>query len=346
MISLSRFLCWWPSINLDINAFIRECDRCKEKPSTHPSWVPWPVSFKPMQRLHADYCGPFLGRFWALVVEDAFSKFPEVFITSSPTASFTKSALQRLFAREGVAQVLVTDNGTHFSSKELQDWLRTIGCYPLFTAPRHPRSNGQAENFVRSLKVAIRAASPSTYEKLQACVDGFLLQYRNSTHASTKQAPALLFKGRHLRSSMALDTFDVTFFRGNDSRLREGLVLRRLGNRMFSIMDKEDGTVHRRHKDQITPSTPSCEPTSSSWPESLPSEAETDQQQPSEPTPISAPTEPISPPLQQPQPSTTATPPPEPLQLESSPVLRRSSRIRSLPRKLQDYHLTGRSCNS
>ena len=297
------------------------------KPRTHPNWVPWPVTFNPMQRLHADYCGPFLGRFWALVVEDSYSKFPEVFLTSNPTAAFTKSALQRLFAREGVAQVLVTDNGTHFSQKELRDWLLSIGCYPLFTAPRHPCSNGQAENFVRSLKMAVRASSPSTYEHLQACVDGFLLQYRNAAHASTRQAPALLFKGRHLRSSMALDTSDVKFFRGNNNRPCEGLVLRRLGNRMFFIMDKEDGTVHRRHKDQVTESAPESCPTTPR-PQPVPSEVPTgspDLQPP--PLQTQLPPQPSSP---------SPTPPPQlqpysPLPPPSPILLRRSSRIRKPP---------------
>ena len=89
-----------------------------------------PVTFRAMQRIHADYCGPFLGKFWALVVEDAFSKFPEVYLTTAATAAFTRTALQSLFAREGIPQVLVTDNGTHFSDRALQAWLHNIGCKP------------------------------------------------------------------------------------------------------------------------------------------------------------------------------------------------------------------------
>ena len=113
------------------------------------------------------------------------SKFPEVFLTKTPTAEFTRQALQKLFAREGIPMAVVTDNGTHFSAKALQDWLRSLGCTPVFTPPRHPKSNGQAENFVRTLKTAITAANPSTYEELDRSIDTFLLQYRNATHGST-----------------------------------------------------------------------------------------------------------------------------------------------------------------
>ena len=91
-------------------------------------------------RLHADaaptyidFCGPFLGRFYALVAVDAFSKFPQVFVTTSAPGTFTKRALRRLFAREGVPQVVVSDNGSHFTGDELQTWLRSVGCESIFT---------------------------------------------------------------------------------------------------------------------------------------------------------------------------------------------------------------------
>ena len=166
MKSLARLLCWWPSINSDIAEYVSECTACARKPRTYNNWKPWPVTIQPMQRVHADYCGPFLGKYYALVLEDAYSKFPEVILTESATVEFTKRALQKYFAREGIAQVLVTDNGTHFPAKDLQDWLKSIGCSPIFTAPRHPQSNGLAENFVRTLKTAINVATVKDFYSL------------------------------------------------------------------------------------------------------------------------------------------------------------------------------------
>jgi len=124
MKSLARLICWWPEINHDIVNFVRNCKRCAVKPSNHKNWKPWPTTMYPMQRIHADYCGPFLGKFYALVIEDSFSKFPEVFLTLNATADFTKQCLQKIFSREGIAQVLVTDNGKHFSCQNLQNWLK------------------------------------------------------------------------------------------------------------------------------------------------------------------------------------------------------------------------------
>jgi len=251
MKSLARLYCFWPSMNSDIQHFNSNCRHCFFKSNNHPKWKPWPLSFEPMQRVHADYCGPFLDRYYALIVIDSFSKYPEVFLTQSASSEFTRKAFQKFFAREGIPHCVVSDNGTHFTAQKLQDWMKQIGSTFIFTAPRHPQSNGQAENFVKSLKSAVRSCQPSNCDELENCIDNFLLQYRNAVHSSTKHTPAKLFKGRNLRTSLNLDTTEVFFRRGNDLRLSKGLMLQSLGNKMMSIVDVSDGSVHRRHCDQI-----------------------------------------------------------------------------------------------
>lgn len=274
-----------------------------------------------MQRVHADYCGPFLDRYYALVVEDAYSKFPEVFLTPSATATFTKRALRRYFAREGIPQALVTDNGTHFTGEEVQSWLRSIGCRSVFTAPRHPQSNGLAERFVRTLKTAIAAAEPMTKDDLEQAVDSFLLQYRNAAHPTTKKSPAALFKGRNLRTPADLESTDVLFYRGNNARPCQGLLLGRLGNRMYNVLDRADGTVHRRHVEQF-------EITADATPER--DEATTDDP-PEPPPPSPSPGDDSDVPNVNPEPDIT---------------LRRSVRERRPPARYKDFITTGRSCNS
>ena len=253
MKSLARMTCWWPTINNDIANVVRECKHCCNKNSRVTyNLSPWPVSYKPMQRLHGDYCGPFLNKYYALVLIDSYSRFPEVFLTTHATSDFTRKVLQKFFAREGIAQVLVTDNGTHFRSDEFEKWLKLCGCSHVFSPPRHPQSNGLAENFVKILKSAISAITPSNLTELDKCIDNFLLQYRNSQHCVTKQTPAFLFKGRNLRSALSFDTSEVMFFRGNENRISYGIVLRSVGNKIVEIIDVSDNTTHKRHIDQIS----------------------------------------------------------------------------------------------
>ncbi len=253
MNSLARLTCWWPEIDADITRKVNSCDQCFHKIQSQPSkWTPWPVNFEPWQRIHADYCGPFLQKYYALVVVDAFSGWSEVFYTASPNADFTVKALRKLFSREGVALTLVTDNGAHFTAQSIETWLKGIGCRHVFTAPRHPRSNGLAERFVKTLKSAMKSLNVKTYEELERQTDNFLLQYRSAIHCGKRTSPAQLFRGRKLRSAFqAILSADVAFTRGNEYRPAKGIIIRHLGERMVEILDLADGTCHRRHFDQI-----------------------------------------------------------------------------------------------
>ncbi|CAH8521992.1 unnamed protein product, partial [Schistosoma intercalatum] len=86
MKSLARLTCWWPEINADICRTANNCEKCHQL-KNHPSkWTPWTVSSEAWQRIHADYCGPFLGEYYALVVIDSSSKWPEIFFTTSPSS--------------------------------------------------------------------------------------------------------------------------------------------------------------------------------------------------------------------------------------------------------------------
>lgn len=253
MKSLARLSCWWPEMDADIKHTAKNCVGCVHKVhAKHSQWYPWPVTCETFQRVHADYCGPFLGKYYALIVIDAYSRWPEVFLTSSPSAEFTQQALRKVFSHEGVPTALVTDNGTHFSAKSLEDWLKGLGCRHLFTAPRHPQSNGLAENFVRTLKSAIASFSPTSFTELDRGIDNFLMQYRNAAHSVTGKSPAMLFKSRSLRTSLdCAKTADVTYFKGNDLRPATGIVLSSNGKRMVTILDLDDLSCHRRHIDQV-----------------------------------------------------------------------------------------------
>jgi hypothetical protein len=187
-----------------------------------------------------------------MVIIDSYSRWPEVLFTKSANSDFTIQALRKTFSREGVPQVLVTDNGSHFTAEKVTSWLKGVGCRHLLTAPRHPQSNGSAENFVRTLKSAINSINALNFHELERGVDNFLMQYRNAAHAVTRESPAKLFKSRILRTNLrCLESAEVTYQRGNDLRPATGIVLNQIGNRMVKILDMKDGSVHRRHVDQI-----------------------------------------------------------------------------------------------
>ncbi|KAL7842622.1 hypothetical protein SRHO_G00243110 [Serrasalmus rhombeus] len=201
MKSLARSYVWWPGIDSQIEHQAKSCDSCQrvqKDPGLAPlhPWM-WPSS--PWERIHVDFAGPFEGHMY-LVVVDAHSKWPEIHIMDSTTSSKTIQVLRELFSRYGIPHSLVSDNGPQFCSEEFSTFLKANGVKHIRSAPYHLAFNGLAERFVQTFKHALRSSRGTT--PLQQRLDTFLLTYRNTPHATTRESTAMLFIGRKLRSRL------------------------------------------------------------------------------------------------------------------------------------------------
>ncbi|XP_025758532.1 uncharacterized protein K02A2.6-like [Oreochromis niloticus] len=201
MKSLARSYVWWPGIDSQIELQAKACHSCQrvqKEPGLAPlhPWL-WPSC--PWERIHVDFAGPFEGHMY-LVVVDAHSKWPEVHIMDSTTAGKTIQVLRGLFSRHGIPHVLVSDNGPQFCSEEFRVFLKANGVKHIRSAPYHPATNGLAERFVQTFKHALKASRGTA--PVQQCLDTFLLTYRNTPHATTRETPAILFIGHKLRSRL------------------------------------------------------------------------------------------------------------------------------------------------
>ncbi|PFX21818.1 Uncharacterized protein K02A2.6 [Stylophora pistillata] len=151
MKALARLHVWWPALDSDIEQLVGDCETCQKTHSKAPltsdnRWM-WP--HRPWQRVHVDYCGPFFGGFF-LVVVDAKSKWLEVIPMSSTTAQATVDALRSLFAIHGLPEEIISDNGPQFIPQEFKDFLRYNHVKQILSAPYHPASNGEAERAEQS----------------------------------------------------------------------------------------------------------------------------------------------------------------------------------------------------
>ena len=116
MKGLSRGFVWWPNIDKDIEGTVRNCEGCQEI-ANNPARAPlhrWEYPALPWQRLHIDFAGPVQGKM-LMVVIDAHSKWPEIVVMENTTAEETVSTLRSLFARMGLPDQIVSDNGPQFT---------------------------------------------------------------------------------------------------------------------------------------------------------------------------------------------------------------------------------------
>lgn len=200
MKSLARGLVWWPGIDREIEQMVKDCTRCQQsQPTPAPAPLhPWTWPTRPWARLHMDFAGPMDGRMF-LVIADAHSKWLEVIPMTTATAQTTIQQLRAVFARFGIPESIVTDNGPQFRAEEFQQFCHQNGIRHIQVAPYHPASNGLAERAVKTFKQGIQKFTTGTLGDRIAC---FLLQYRVTPHTSTGVSPAQLLFGRRLRTRL------------------------------------------------------------------------------------------------------------------------------------------------
>ncbi|XP_053686250.1 uncharacterized protein K02A2.6-like [Sabethes cyaneus] len=185
MRSVARNYVYWPGIDEDVANFVRSCTNCSRAAKTNikTNLESWPIPTHPWQRVHADFAGPVDGQFFLIVV-DSFSKWPEVVPSKRITTAATLAMFREIFARHGMPETLVTDNGTQFTSAEFAAYCETNGILHLKTPAYHPQSNGLAERFVDTFK--------RTMKKISAGGEAL------------RKSPAELLLGRKLRTSLDL----------------------------------------------------------------------------------------------------------------------------------------------
>ena len=117
------------------------------------------------------------------------------------------SALQKIFARFGLPEQLVSDNRPHFASEEFRQFHETNGIRHIRVSLYHPLSNGVAERLVQTFKESMKK---QTMKQPQLRLDNFLLSYRATPQSTTNRSPAEMMLGRPLQTKLSLVKPDVT----------------------------------------------------------------------------------------------------------------------------------------
>ncbi|XP_043206001.1 uncharacterized protein K02A2.6-like [Amphibalanus amphitrite] len=202
MKQLARRYLWWPGLDADLEAMARGCHSCAEKRGAPPRATlhPWEPTSGPWQRIHVDFAGPVENKY-LMVVCDSHTKWVEAIIMPTTSAGRTVEELRELFARFGIPDQVVTDNGPQFTSTEFGIFLSNNGVRHIRTAPYHPASNGAAERAVGVLKSGLRATARDG-GSLHQRVQKVLIAYRTAPHAVTGRPPAEVMFGRPIRTRL------------------------------------------------------------------------------------------------------------------------------------------------
>ena len=271
MKGLSRRFVWWPNIDKDIEGTVRNCEGCQEI-ATNPARAPLHRWEYPALPWHIDFARPVQGKM-LMVVIDAQSKWPEIVVMENTTAEETVNTLRSLFARMGLPDQILSDNGPQSTSDIFKKFATANGIKHVTGAPYHPSTNGQAERLVQSFKKGVKADKSS--RTLQHKLDRFLLAYRSAPHVTTELSPAQLLLGRNVKTRLDLIKPNVTsevnkkLLQSNNSTLRafdhnqnvsvrnyrrgpkwvRGTVIERTGPVLYRV--KVNDQTWKRHVEQL-----------------------------------------------------------------------------------------------
>ena len=167
----ARELLYWPRINAEVRDYVSKCSVCQtyQPEQCREELQPHELPSRPWSKLGADIFE--LGSQQFLIMVDYWSSYFEVQELKRSTSASVIHAFKVQFARHGIPEVLVTDNGTQFSSSEFATFAKTWGFEHITSSPRYPQSNGKAENSVKVCKALLKKARADKQDPLLALLD-------------------------------------------------------------------------------------------------------------------------------------------------------------------------------
>jgi predicted aspartyl protease len=200
---------FWPHMDKAVLDRLKSCQVCQTITNKATQKVtatqPLPECTAPLQRVHIDLFGSLKsnnnsaltpsrnGNHFVLVITDAFTKIVQLVpLPDKAAKTVTEALLHRFIYVFGVPQNIHSDQGNEFTAQFQQILFDSLGIDRSTTSPYHPRCNGQAEIFNKTmahyLATAILEAEKSTLD-WEDYLSPLQFSYNTAVHSTIKQSP-------------------------------------------------------------------------------------------------------------------------------------------------------------
>ncbi len=206
----ARQSAWWPGMRKELEDVVNNCSVCCKHRVQHAEpLIPTTFPDYPWQKVASDIFDWKQTKY--VLVVDYYSRYIEVAKLSTATASDVITHLRSIFARHGIPQTLMSDNGPQYAAESFGLFASEYGFAHTTSSPKYPQSNGAAERAVKTVK-GLLAKNEDPYLAL--------LAYR-STPLENGYSPAELLMGRNLRTTIPVVPSKLLPHLPNSSQLRE-----------------------------------------------------------------------------------------------------------------------------
>ena len=176
---------FWPGMSTDVKIHVGRCETCctfqvqQQRETLHPHEVPT----RPWAKVGTDLFT--LNDRSYLVTVDYYSNFWEVDYLQDTTSSTVIHKLKGQFARHGIPDTCISDNGPQYSSAEFKQFANKWHFDHITSSPAYPQSNGKAEQSVKMIKNLMKKAHKSNSDVYLAMLD-----FRNTPTQGMTSSPA------------------------------------------------------------------------------------------------------------------------------------------------------------
>lgn len=147
----ARDVLFWPKISAEIVDMVSKCIVCLEHRNSNPKepLKPHEIPTYAWQVVASDlFC---LNQENYLVIVDFYSRYFEVEKLGS-TSQAVITRLKGIFARYGIPEQFVSDNGPQYNSQEFANFAKGWDFTHVMSSPHYAQSNGMAEKTVQTVK--------------------------------------------------------------------------------------------------------------------------------------------------------------------------------------------------
>ena len=191
----ARELVFWPGMSSDIRQTIERCSTCAmycDRQAAEPL-VMNEVPERPYATVACDLF-TIQGRDY-LVTVDCYSTFIEVDNLTSTTSKAVIAKLKQHFARHGIPDVVISDNGPQFSSEDFRTFATKWNFTHQTSSPGNSQSNGAAEAAVKTIKRMMRKCAEAKEDPYLG-----LLNLRNTPTEGLSTSPSQRLMGRRTKT--------------------------------------------------------------------------------------------------------------------------------------------------
>ena len=130
-----------------------------------------------------------------LLIAEYYSRFPVIRKVRTTVTSATAETLRQVFSEYGFPQIVMTDNGPPFSSKEFAAFANQYRFDHITSSPRYPQSNSFIERMVQTVKQPMRKCAAAGHDPNLA-----MSIYWATPLTTSIPSPAELLNGRKYRA--------------------------------------------------------------------------------------------------------------------------------------------------